>query len=300
MRIPRRAAGLAAALLGTVLAAAASAPAAGVRAPAPVAGVSAPGALPARAHATTFTDDFDGPAGSAPDGSKWIHEIGDNGGNNHELQYYTDSTSNAALDGDGHLVITARKANPARYTCWYGSCRYTSARLNTAQSFSQAYGHFEARIKIPAGPGIWPAFWALGDDIGSTGWPGCGELDIMENVGFEPGTVHGTMHGPGYSGVAGPGAAHSLPDGRAFADDFHTFALDWSPGRVVWSVDGNAYQTRTPADTNGDPWVFDHPFFLILNLAVGGDWPGSPDGSTRFPARMVVDYVHASSADGAA
>jgi beta-glucanase (GH16 family) len=239
--------------------------------------------------AATFTDDFDGVAGAGVDQSKWRFETGDNI-NNHERQYYTSGTHNAALDGQGHLVITARKENPANYQCWYGTCQYTSARLNTAATFTQAYGHFETRMKIPRGQGMWPAFWMLG--TGSAGWPGNGEIDIMENVGFEPGTVHGTIHGPGYSGSAGIGAGYSLPSGQSFADGFHIFAVDWAPSSITWSVDGHAYETRTPADLNGNPWVFDHPFYLLMNLAVGGYWPGDPDGSTSFPQQLVVDYVH--------
>ncbi len=280
-------------LLAVLLAGALAAPAA-----------AGPRPFPAKRAASTltatFTDDFDGAAGAPPDPGRWTHETGDNGGNNHELEYYTDSTANAALDGAGHLVITARQENPAGYTCWYGSCRYTSARLNTASTFTQEYGHVEARIKIPRGQGMWPAFWALGDNIGSAGWPGCGELDVMENVGFEPGTVHGSAHGPGYSGANPLTGSYTLPGGAAFADDFHTFAIDWAPDRVSWLVDGNTYETHTPADTNGNPWVYDHPFFLILNLAVGGDWPGSPDGGTQFPQQMIVDYVHVTAAGSAA
>ncbi|MFE9722418.1 family 16 glycosylhydrolase [Streptomyces sp. NPDC005794] len=246
----------------------------------------------------TWADEFDGAAGSAPDSSKWTLETGGSGNGNNELQYYTDSTRNASLDGNGNLVITARKNSDSGLQCWYGTCQYTSARLNTAKTFTQAYGRYEARIKIPRGQGIWPAFWMLGDDLGSVGWPNSGEIDIMENVGKEPSTVHGTIHGPGYSGGAGIGASYSLPDGKAFADEFHTFAVDWSPEALVWSVDGQTYQTRTPADVNGNKWVFDHPFFIILNLAVGGNWPGSPDGSTAFPQTMTVDYVRVSASDG--
>jgi beta-glucanase (GH16 family) len=239
--------------------------------------------------AATFTDDFNGAAGSAVDGSKWRLETGDNV-NNHEREYYTSGTHNAALDGQGHLVITARKENPANYQCWYGTCQYTSARMNTASAFTQAYGHYETRMKIPRGQGMWPAFWMLG--TGNQGWPGNGEIDIMENVGFEPGSVHGTIHGPGYSGSGGIGAGYTLPNGQSFADDFHTFAVDWAPNTITWSVDGHAYETRTPADLNGNHWVFDHPFYIIMNLAVGGYWPGDPNSSTTFPQQLVVDYVH--------
>ncbi|MGS2591882.1 family 16 glycosylhydrolase [Streptomyces hebeiensis] len=264
--------------------------------------VAAPGpearsaAAPAAA-AITFSDDFDGPAGAAVDGGKWQIETGDNV-NNHERQYYTAGNSNAALDGRGNLVITARKENPGNYQCWYGRCEYTSARLNTSGKFTSTYGHVEARMKVPRGQGMWPAFWMLGSDIGQVGWPNSGEIDIMENVGFEPGTVHGTIHGPGYSGSGGIGAGYTLPGGQAFADAFHTFAIDWSPEAITWSVDGNVYQRRTPADLGGRGWVFNKPFFLILNLAVGGYWPGDPDGSTSFPNQLVVDYVRVSTLDG--
>ncbi|RZU46148.1 beta-glucanase (GH16 family) [Streptomyces sp. BK022] len=244
--------------------------------------------------AATFSDSFDGPAGSAVDGSKWTLETGDNV-NNHERQYYTSGTKNAALDGQGHLVITAKRENPANYQCWYGSCQYTSARLNTSGKFNAQYGHVEARMKIPRGQGMWPAFWMLGTPVN---WPDSGEIDVMENVGFEPSTVHGTIHGPGYSGSGGIGAGYSLPNGQAFADAFHTYAVDWAPDSITWTVDGNVYQRRTPADLGGRTWVFNKPFFLILNLAVGGYWPGDPDGSTQFPAQLVVDSVSVTTSGG--
>jgi beta-glucanase (GH16 family) len=252
----------------------------------------------AEAAAVTFSDTFDGPAGSAVNSSKWQIETGDNV-NNHERQYYTSGTNNAALDGQGHLVITARRENPNNYQCWYGRCEYTSARLNTAGKFTTTYGRVEARLKVPRGQGMWPAFWMLGNDIGQVGWPNSGEIDVMENVGFEPSTVHGTLHGPGYSGSGGIGGAYSLPGGQAFADAFHTFAVDWTPDAITWSVDGNVYQRRTPADLGGRQWVFNKPFFLILNLAVGGYWPGDPDGSTVFPQQLVVDEVKVTTSDGA-
>ncbi|MEU3663534.1 lectin [Streptomyces sp. NPDC032940] len=251
------------------------------------------GAAGTAAAAVTFSDTFDGPAGAAVDSSKWQIETGDNV-NNHERQYYTSGNKNAALDGQGHLVITARKENPANYQCWYGTCQYTSARLNTSGKFTAQYGHVEARMKIPRGQGMWPAFWMLGTPVN---WPDSGEIDIMENVGFEPSTVHGTIHGPGYSGSGGIGAGYTLPGGQAFADAFHTFAVDWAPDSITWSVDGNVYQTRTPADLGGRQWVFNKPFFLILNLAVGGYWPGDPDGSTSFPQTLVVDHVSVTTSD---
>jgi beta-glucanase (GH16 family) len=237
----------------------------------------------------TWSDEFNGPAGSAVDQSKWRFDIGGSGWGNNEQQYYTNSTRNAAMDGAGNLVITARRENPSNLQCHYGTCQYTSARLLTAATFTQTYGRFEARMKIPRGQGIWPAFWMLGNNIGSVGWPNSGEIDIMENIGREPNTVHGTLHGPGYSGGGAIGAGYTI--GAPFADGFHTFTVDWSPNLIVWYVDGNEYQRRTPADLGGNRWVFDHPFFMIMNVAVGGLWPGYPDGSTVFPQTLTVDYV---------
>ncbi|ANH94758.1 ricin-type beta-trefoil lectin domain protein [Streptomyces sp. NPDC057197] len=281
------------------LLAALSAVLAGAAAVGPAQASPSPAAAPtaaAPAMFSGFSDTFDGPAGAAVDSAKWQTETGDNV-NNHERQYYTAGTRNAALDGQGHLVITARRENPGGYQCWYGTCQYTSARLNTSGKFDAQYGHVEARMKIPRGQGMWPAFWMLGTPVN---WPDSGEIDIMENVGFEPSTVHGTIHGPGYSGSGGIGAAYSLPNGQAFADAFHTFAVDWAPGSITWSVDGNVYQRRTPADLGGRTWVFDKPFFLILNLAVGGYWPGDPDGSTSLPQQLVVDSVSVTTSDSPA
>jgi len=241
-----------------------------------------------------WSDEFNGPAGSAVDGTKWVAEVGNgsNGWGNHQREYNTNSTKNAAMDGAGNLVITAIKETLGKkYRCWYGECQYTSARLKTQGRFEQAYGRFEARIRVPYGQGIWPAFWMLGNNIQTAGWPNCGEIDIMEHIGREPYTVYGTIHGPGYSGASGIGAPYTLTSAR-FTDDFHVFAVEWEPNQIRWYVDGNLYQTRTPADLpTGSAWVFDHPHFLILNLAVGGYWPGDPDSTTVFPQKMYVDYV---------
>lgn len=227
-------------------------------------------------------DEFDGPAGASVDRAKWKTEVGGDGFGNRERELYTDA--NAVLDGQGHLVITARAES--HDGCWYGTCLYTSARLDTKALFTQAYGRFEARIRIPRGQGMWPAFWLLGC-TGAVGWPDCGEIDIMENIGREPNRVHGTVHGPGYSGEAGIGGP-TMFDG----DDFHVYAVDWRPGDIRWFVDGRPYFHVTPASLpKGAKWVFDHPFFVILNLAVGGGWPGDPDATTKLPQQMVIDYV---------
>jgi beta-glucanase (GH16 family) len=250
-------------------------------------GSSSTPAAPPGYH-VTWSDEFDGAGGSLPDSSKWVIESGGAGWGNNELETYTSRAENAQLQG-GNLVITASRET---YTGADGISRnYTSARLKTAGKFSQKYGRFEARIKIPQGQGMWPAFWMLGDNIDAAGWPACGEIDIMENIGKEPAIVHGSMHGPGYSGAAGPTAAYTLPSGKV-ADDFHIFSVEWEPSAVRFYMDGNLYETRTPADLPaGKSWVFDHPFFLLLNVAVGGDWPGSPDSTTVFPQTMQVDYV---------
>ncbi|MGC4939478.1 family 16 glycosylhydrolase [Kribbella sp. DT2] len=241
-------------------------------------------------QATLWEDNFDGPSGQGPDQSKWRFDIGGGGWGNNERQYYTNSTRNAALDGGGNLVITARRESGG-FQCHYGTCEYTSARLLTAQTFTQTYGRFEARIKIPGTQGVWPAFWMLGGG----NWPNDGEIDIMENIGREPNTVHGTIHGPGYSGEGGIGAAYQSPNGQPFRNDFHTYAVDWAPDSITWYVDGVQFQRRTPADLGGRQWVYNHPFFMIMNVAVGGYWPGYPDGSTVMPQSMVVDYVRVSS-----
>lgn len=244
---------------------------------------------PSSSWQLVWADEFDGADGSAPDPEKWVFDLGGGGWGNNELQTYTDRRENAAIR-DGMLVIRAVKESFAGRD---GVRReYTSARLKTLGRFSRAYGRFEARIKVPRGQGIWPAFWMLGDDIESAGWPRCGEIDIMENIGREPLIVHGTLHGPGYSGAQGIGGAFSSPGGRPFADDFHVFSIEWEPQTIRWAVDGTVYQTRTASDLPaGARWVYDHPFFMLLNVAVGGNWPGSPDATTSFPQEMQVDWV---------
>jgi len=236
----------------------------------------------------TWDDEFNGPSGSLPDKARWIVETGGNSWGNHELQYYTSRPENLRQE-NGNLVMEATKGD---FTGSDGvKRRYTSARITTQGRFSQTYGRFEARIKIPFGQGIWPAFWLLGDDFSAVGWPRCGEIDVVENSGSKRSTIHGSMHGPGYSDTTAITSAYTLPKGR-FSDDFHVFAVEWGRQAIRFYVDGELYATRTPADLpKGSPWVYDHPFFLVLNLAVGGNLPGEPDGSTVFPQRMLVDYV---------
>jgi beta-glucanase (GH16 family) len=237
-----------------------------------------------------WSDEFNGVAGAGVDSTKWVADTGGHGWGNQERQYYTRG-ANASLDGSGNLALTARVSTDAARQCWYGVCGYTSARLKTKGRFEPTYGRFEARIRVPRGQGIWPAFWMLGADIDQVGWPQSGEIDVMENIGREPNIVHGTVHGPGYSGANGIGGAYTLT-AAAFADDFHIFAVEWTPGEIRWLIDGAEYRRLTPGGLpSGAAWVFNHPFFMLLNVAVGGAWPGDPDGSTQFPQQMLVDYV---------
>ena len=241
--------------------------------------------LPTRNLQLVWEDNFDGPAGQSPDAAKWTYDIGtgDNGWGNQELQYYTDRPENVSLDGNGNLVITAIAEN-------FSGSPFTSARITTKGLFSQTFGRFEARLKTPFGPGMWPAFWMLGDDIDTVGWPFCGEIDIMELRGQEPSTIHGSLHGPGYSAGNAVTDTFDLMDGR-FDTDYHVFAIEWGEDFVEFYVDDQLYQRLTPDSVPGD-WVYDDSFFMILNVAVGGSFVGfpSPDG-TRFPQTMVVDYV---------
>jgi beta-glucanase (GH16 family) len=232
-----------------------------------------------------WSDEFDGDQGALPSQDNWKFDVGGDGWGNNQLEFDTDRAENASLDGQGHLLITAKRED-------FNGRQYTSARMNTAGKFEQAYGRFEARMRLPEGQGVWPAFWMLGDDIGDVNWPTCGEIDILENLGHQTSRAYGTIHGPGYSGGNGIGATYDLPNGAEFPDDFHVFAVEWEPEEIRWYVDDALYETRTPDDLpDGTDWVYDHPFFIILNLAIGGNFPGDPDGSTVFPQTLTVDHV---------
>ncbi|MEO0323564.1 MAG: glycoside hydrolase family 16 protein [Myxococcota bacterium] len=236
----------------------------------------------------TFEDEFEGAAGSPPDLSKWAFDIGTgtNGWGNNELQNYTGRPDNVSLDGNGNLVITARRED-------FAESGFTSGRIKTQGLFEQRYGRFEARMRLPGpGAGLWPAFWMLGSEFGDESsnvpWPFVGEIDVMENIGDEE-TIYGTVHGPGYSGGDSIGRRLVTP-GEDYTADFHVYRVDWDPSSIRWYVDGDLYFTLQVGDTPGD-WVFDTPFFMILNLAVGGSFPGSPTDATPFPAELVVDWV---------
>jgi beta-glucanase (GH16 family) len=242
----------------------------------------------------TWSDEFNGPDGSAVDPTKWKHDVGGTGWGNNELEYYTDGTQNAVVKG-GNLIVTATKDGASQYKCSYGTCTYTSARLLTQGLFSQKYGRFEARAQMPTGKGLWPAIWALGDNISSVSWPACGEIDFMETIGTDIQTNHGSLHMPSNYG---PSGTYKLPNGASYADAFHTFAFEWEPTAIRFYVDDQLYETQKSTVPGGDTWEFDHPFFLLINVAVGGQWPGSPDGTTTFPQTLKVDWVRVYEKDG--
>lgn len=255
-------------------------------------GPSAPTPEPTPVRRVVWRDAFDGAAGAAPSAANWTNEVGGDGWGNQELEYYTPGAQNARLDGSGHLLITADKA-PAnqRLTCWYGPCTHVSARLSSERKVTLHSGRLEARIKMPRGQGLWPAFWLLGANRPSVGYPGCGEIDVAEVIGSEPGVTWASLHGPGYV-RAGLTRGFTLPDQGSFSDDFHTFAVDWTDDGLAFAIDGAEYYRVRRGDIGENKeWVFDKPFFVIVNLAVGGEWPGSPSADTAFPATMVVDEV---------
>ena len=241
-----------------------------------------------------WSDEFNGSANTPPDPTKWNYDLGGGGWGNGEQETYTNSLANAFQDGQGHLVIRAIRDQNGNYT---------SARLRTGATsptdtanLNWQYGKIEARIKLPYGPGIWPAFWMLGADITSVPWPGCGEIDILENFGAhidDASTVHGTIHGPNYQGT-GIGAAYQLPLQETFTSDFHIFSIEWSQNSASFFVDGANYETVTPASLPaGGSWVFNDPFFILLNLAIGGPttFLGTPTATTPSPQDMLIDYV---------
>jgi beta-glucanase (GH16 family) len=259
------------------------------------AGTSSDGSTTLPGWVLTWSDEFDGPDGSAVDPTKWVHDVGGTGWGNQELEYYTDGTQNAIVTG-GNLVITATTAGASGFTCAYpssGPCKYTSARLLTQGKFSQQYGRFEARIQIPEGQGLWPAFWMLGANIDTVTWPSCGETDIMENIGSQPSVNHGSLHMPaaGTTNDSQLTGMYTLANNVKLGDGFHTYAVEWSAAAIKFYVDDVLYETQTPASATNRTWEFDHPFFILLNVAVGGQFPGAPDSTTTFPQTMKVDWV---------
>lgn len=240
--------------------------------------------LPAQCPNLVWADEFNG---TSLDLTKWTPQIGDGcdinlcGWGNNELEYYR--AENATVAG-GTLKIIAKRET-------FGNRNYTSARLRTINKGDWTYGRFEARMKLPTAQGMWPAFWMLSTDDTYGGWPRSGEMDIMELVGKEPDRAHGTIHyGNAFPNNSSKTASYQLNSG-IFSDAFHTFAMEWEPGVIRWYVDDFLYSTKTTGDVIPLTWPFNRRFHLLLNLAVGGNWPGSPNGSTAFPQTMEVDYV---------
>lgn len=223
-------------------------------------------------------DEFDG---EVIDPEKWTMEIGGHGWGNNEKQFYTDRLENVRLE-DGYLVLEARDE-------FFVRRHFTSGRIKTQDKFSFTYGRVEARMKLPYGQGIWPAFWMLGSNINQVPWPKSGEIDIMEHIGRDPTHVYGTVHGPGYSGSGGVGHYKIFPSG-SLSEEFHTFAIEWEEDEIRWFVDDEQFFKLTSDLVPGE-WVFDHPFFILINMAVGGYWPGEPNETTVFPQFLQVDYV---------
>jgi beta-glucanase (GH16 family) len=254
---------------------------------------------PAQGWTEVWRDDFDGAMGDAPDASKWNVELRPSGYNG-EQDYDTNERENSFLDGEGHLVIQALRKNYVDASGSVSTQPYTSARLNTQGKLEQTYGKFEARIRLPpGGKGIWPAFWLLGANI-ADGWPECGEVDILEMRGSAANKVVSSLHGPGYSGDRSYHKDSVLTAGN-YGDAFHTFTFEWTQEAVRWLIDGQPFFVKTADALRGDAhrWVYDHPFFIILNLAVGGIFDGEPAATTVFPQQMVVDYVSVSVPAGA-
>jgi beta-glucanase (GH16 family) len=231
-----------------------------------------------------WSDEFDGAAGTPANASRWTIDPGLP--QNNEQQVYTPS-GNGFHDGQGNFVLEARREDR-------DGRQYTSHRMNTSGTFNTQYGRFEARVKVPEGRGLWPAFWMMGSDfLDGRPWPYNGEIDIMEFIGQDPTRAHSTLHAPAYNGAGGYGGGYSLPDGSKISDGFHTWAAEWDSEGIQFSLDGRDvfYADRDTVESTRGPWVYDHDFYMILNLAVGGDWPGPPDATTPFPSRMLVDYV---------
>jgi len=238
-----------------------------------------------------WSDEFNQAESTGPDPAKWTFDLGAGnppGWGNSELEIYTDSRSNALIVSDP--AATDGKALALRARLENG--RYTSARIHTASKFTFKYGRMEARARVPRGAGCWPAFWALGANKPDAGWPGCGEIDVMEWVGQKPGNIKGSLHAFGYSGGKCLNADCVLPGGASYSDAYHVFAVDWYPEEIRFSMDGAVYETRRKADIPaGSQWPYDRPFFILLNFAVGGKWPGPPNSETVFPQDFRIDYV---------
>jgi beta-glucanase (GH16 family) len=249
----------------------------------PTTGYDAPTSYPG--YALVWADEFNGPVLNA---THWVHQNGDGcpnlcGWGNNELEYYTDRPDNLFFQ-DGNLVIEAKKEN-------FSGKSYTSSKILTAGKKPIKFGRIDIRAILPKGKGIWPALWLLPQNNAFGGWPRSGEIDLMELVGHEPNKVYGTLHygpGPGSTQIS---RGYTLPGGATFNDEYHVFSLEWKEDQIKWFVDGNLFSTVQKNDLGSNNYPFNEEFYLIFNLAVGGNWPGNPDATTVLPQWMVVDYI---------
>lgn len=251
-------------------------------------------AAPPAGYTLTWSDEFKQAAGTPPDKAHWSYDTGSSGWGNNELENYVSDIEHAhvvadpkATDGKALQILITYNGQGLEHG------NFESARLLTQGKITAQYGYIEARVRMPAGQGLWPAFWMLGSNLSEpgSGWPNCGEIDIMENMGSKPGWNASSLHGPGYSGGNPLTGQFNLPAGQEFNRAYHTFGLLWKPDFIQFSVDGTPFETRTPADIPGKTWVYNHPFFFVLNAAVGGNFGGNPDTTSQFPQKMLVDYI---------
>jgi beta-glucanase (GH16 family) len=245
-----------------------------------------------------WSQEFNEAAGTAPNAKYFKYDLGGGGWGNKEMQWYTEDA--VQTNGQGQLVITASKIPATQdgdlpYNC-FGDCQYFSGRVNTQGKVRFKYGRLEARIQMPAGGGVWPAFWLLGSNIVAKSWPTSGEIDVVELRGREPNRDIATAHGPGYSGANGKTNVAVAP--QSLAAGFHTYAIDWTANKITWSLDGKAFHTVTPATVKPNTYVFNQDFFLILNVAMGGDFDGGLLDTSIEKAEMKVDYIRYYSING--
>ena len=241
-----------------------------------------------------WKQEFTGKAGTKPNSKIFNYDLGGGGWGNNEHQAYTNH--NAELTGTGQLAIKLKRITVDPDDLYEmcpidtpgNACEFESSRLQTKGKLNFKYGRLEARIKVPVGDGTWPAFWLLGSDISTNAWPNCGEIDIMETKGSEPYTVHGTAHGPGYSG--GDGIVNTRTLSTKLGAGYHVYALDWTPNKMQWSVDGKIYHTVTPSIVGNHTYVFNKSMFMIMNVAAGGWFAGDIDPDLN-SAQMTIDYI---------
>lgn len=245
-----------------------------------------------------WSQEFNEATGTPPNPKFFNYDLGGGGWGNKEAQWYTEDA--VKTNGKGQLEITATKIPPVAddelpYNC-FGDCEYFSGRIKTQGKVKFKYGRLEARIKLPAGEGVWPAFWLLGSNITAKNWPNCGEIDVIELRGREPNNAIASAHGPGYSGAASKTGVRKLP--VSLADDYHVYAIEWAANKINWYLDGKLYHTLSSKSVKPKSYPFNQDFFLILNLAMGGEFDGGRLDNSIESATMAVDYVRYYSVNG--